>query len=52
MASPRLLLADDHAMVVEAFKKLLEPEFDRWSRSGWTEAAPIGPADQTGCGSS
>ena len=28
MAKTRLLLADDHALVVEAFKKLLQPEFD------------------------
>jgi len=28
MAKPRLLIADDHALVVEAFKKLLEPEFE------------------------
>jgi DNA-binding NarL/FixJ family response regulator len=28
MARPRILLADDHAMLLEAFKALLEPEFD------------------------
>ena len=28
MAKPRLLLADDHRIVVEAFTKLLEPEFE------------------------
>jgi DNA-binding NarL/FixJ family response regulator len=28
MAQPRLILADDHTMVVEALKHLLEPEFD------------------------
>jgi DNA-binding NarL/FixJ family response regulator len=28
LAKSRLLLADDHTLVVEAFKKLLEPEFD------------------------
>ena len=28
MGKPRILLADDHVMVVEAFKKLLEPEFE------------------------
>jgi DNA-binding NarL/FixJ family response regulator len=28
VAKPRVLLADDHTLVVEAFKKLLEPEFD------------------------
>jgi DNA-binding NarL/FixJ family response regulator len=28
MAKPRILLADDHTLIVEAFKKLLEPEFD------------------------
>ena len=28
MGKPRVLLADDHALVVEAFKKLLEPEFE------------------------
>jgi len=28
VAKVRVLLADDHAMVVEAFKKLLEPEFE------------------------
>jgi DNA-binding NarL/FixJ family response regulator len=28
MAKPRVLLADDHTLVVEAFKKLLEPEFE------------------------
>jgi DNA-binding NarL/FixJ family response regulator len=28
LAKPRLLLADDHTLVVEAFKKLLEPEFN------------------------
>jgi DNA-binding NarL/FixJ family response regulator len=26
--APRILLADDHIMVVEAFQKLLEPEFE------------------------
>jgi DNA-binding NarL/FixJ family response regulator len=25
---PRILLADDHTLIVEAFKKLLEPEFE------------------------
>jgi DNA-binding NarL/FixJ family response regulator len=28
MAKPRLLLADDHTLVLEAFKKLLETEFE------------------------
>jgi len=28
MARPRILLADDHAMLLEAFKALLEPELD------------------------
>lgn len=28
MARPRILLADDHTLVLEGFKKLLEPEFD------------------------
>jgi len=28
MARPRLLLADDHTLVVEGFRKLLEPEFE------------------------
>jgi DNA-binding NarL/FixJ family response regulator len=28
MAKPRILLADDHMLIVEAFKKLLEPQFD------------------------
>lgn len=28
MAKSRVLLADDHTLVVDAFKKLLEPEFD------------------------
>jgi len=28
MARPAVLLADDHTLVLEAFKKLLEPEFD------------------------
>jgi DNA-binding NarL/FixJ family response regulator len=28
MAKPRVLLADDHSLVLEAFKKLLEAEFD------------------------
>ena len=28
MAKPRILLADDHTLVAEAFKRLLEPEFD------------------------
>jgi DNA-binding NarL/FixJ family response regulator len=28
MGQPRILLADDHTMVVEAFRKLLEPEFE------------------------
>lgn len=28
MGKPRVLLADDHVLVVEAFKKLLEPEFE------------------------
>ena len=28
MQRPRVLLADDHTLVLEAFKKLLEPEFD------------------------
>jgi DNA-binding NarL/FixJ family response regulator len=28
MGQPRVLLADDHTMVVEAFRKLLEPEFE------------------------
>jgi DNA-binding NarL/FixJ family response regulator len=28
MARPRILLADDHTLVVEGFRKLLEPEFE------------------------
>jgi DNA-binding NarL/FixJ family response regulator len=28
MASPRVLLADDHALILGAFEKLLTPEFD------------------------
>ena len=28
MARPRILLADDHAILLEAFKALLEPEYD------------------------
>src|SRR5580698_4422348 len=28
MGRPRVLLADDHTMVVEALRKLLEPEFE------------------------
>ena len=28
MGKPRVLLADDHTLVVEAFKKLLEPEYE------------------------
>src|SRR5215469_4548381 len=28
MARPRVLLADDHVLVAEAFKRVLEPEFD------------------------
>ena len=28
VAKPRILLADDHTLVAEAFKRLLEPEFD------------------------
>ena len=28
MGKPRILLADDHTLIVEAFKKLLEPEFE------------------------
>ena len=28
MRKPRVLLADDHTLVVEAFTKLLEPEFE------------------------
>jgi DNA-binding NarL/FixJ family response regulator len=28
MAKPRLLLADDHVLVVDAFTKLLEPDYD------------------------
>jgi len=28
MGRPGILLADDHTLVVEAFKRLLEPEFD------------------------
>lgn len=28
MGRPRILLADDHTLIVEAFKKLLEPEFE------------------------
>jgi DNA-binding NarL/FixJ family response regulator len=28
MGKPRIVLADDHTIVVEAFKKLLEPEFE------------------------
>lgn len=28
MACPRVMLADDHTMLVEAFRKLLEPQFE------------------------
>jgi DNA-binding NarL/FixJ family response regulator len=28
MSRPRILMADDHAMLLDAFKALLEPEFD------------------------
>lgn len=28
MAPPRLMLADDHTILVEAFRKLLEPQYD------------------------
>ena len=28
MGKPRILLADDHTLIVEAFKKLLEPDFE------------------------
>jgi DNA-binding NarL/FixJ family response regulator len=28
MARPRILMADDHAMLLDAFRALLEPEFD------------------------
>ena len=28
MGKPRLLLADDHTLILDAFKKLLEPEFE------------------------
>ena len=28
MALPRLMLADDHTILVEAFRKLLEPQYD------------------------
>ena len=28
MAKPRILLADDHGLLLEAFQRLLEPEFD------------------------
>jgi DNA-binding NarL/FixJ family response regulator len=28
LGKPRILLADDHTLVVEAFRKLLEPEFE------------------------
>lgn len=28
MAKPKILLADDHTLVAEAFKRLLEPEFE------------------------
>ena len=28
MARVRILLADDHTLIVDAFTKLLEPEFD------------------------
>ena len=28
MTRPRILMADDHAMLLDAFKALLEPEFD------------------------
>jgi DNA-binding NarL/FixJ family response regulator len=28
MARPRLMLADDHTILVEAFRKLLEPYYD------------------------
>ena len=38
MSKPRVILADDHTMLVEAFAKLLEPECEivepggRWHR--------------------
>ena len=28
MTRPRILMADDHAMLLDAFRALLEPEFD------------------------
>ena len=28
MARPRILMAEDHAMLLDAFRALLEPEFD------------------------
>ena len=28
MAAPRVMLADDHTILVEAFRKLLEPQYD------------------------
>src|SRR6267378_1448690 len=28
MTSPRLMLADDHTFLVEAFRKLLEPQYE------------------------
>ncbi|HEX8879205.1 MAG TPA: response regulator transcription factor, partial [Candidatus Acidoferrum sp.] len=28
MASPRVMLADDHTILVEAFRKLLEPQYE------------------------
>src|SRR5262245_49969274 len=28
MKSPKLMLADDHSLIVEAFRKLLEPQFE------------------------
>lgn len=28
MASPRVMLADDHAILFEAFRKLLEPQYE------------------------
>ena len=48
MRKPRVLLADDHTLVAEAFRKLLEPEFDivgavTDGRSLLREAPPLKP---------
>lgn len=36
MKKPRIIIADDHVLIVEAFKNLLEPEFDvvEWVADG------------------